>query len=463
MSEQALHPAVQRIVREHGARDILALLGQELSGADLTALLIEVMHRRAAALSPADVLAAYERDRFVRPAAVDARRLVEVELAALDAVVPPFLPVATSPLAPLGTHSVVAGVNQNRVVATVRRSEVAADPTTSLALEAAVRRRRLLASDRRSSAIVHLASVDRVVRAQQFDGPLSFPHFTLLGLVSAGRDTGSRSFELAAMRAHLHALLRVTDRLGFPQVTIDLTDFGGRHGDVLQTLMASVTTDCTQVSAWPERTAARGYYPNLCFRLSIVSDGETIEVGDGGIVTWTQSLVESRKERLMTSGLSLERLALISAGPVIRRGTPDDAIAAAEVWLRSRKAAVPAIPEPRHTDDEVRHHFQTVVVMQRELWLAVDDSDAHVTGLLVLDGADVDQLYVDPERWGRGIGSGLMEHAKQLRPQGLWLWTFQTNTGARRFYERHGFVVVDETDGSGNEERAPDVRYAWRP
>jgi hypothetical protein len=43
------------------------------------------------------------------------------------------------------------------------------------------------------------------------------------------------------------------------------------------------------------------------------------------------------------------------------------------------------------------------------------------------------------------------------------LWTFQTNTGARRFYERHGFVAVDETDGSANEERAPDVRYAWRP
>jgi ribosomal protein S18 acetylase RimI-like enzyme len=50
-----------------------------------------------------------------------------------------------------------------------------------------------------------------------------------------------------------------------------------------------------------------------------------------------------------------------------------------------------------------------------------------------------------------------------IRPHGLWLWTFQTNTGARRFYERHGFVAVDETDGSANEERAPDVRYAWRP
>src|SRR5262245_32939173 len=153
----------------------------------------------------------------------------------------------------------------------------------------------------------------------------------------------------------------------------------------------------------------------------------------------------------------------MSADGLIRRGTAADAIAAAEVWLRSRKAAVPAIPPPVHTDDEVRHHFQTVVVMQRELWLAVDDINADVTGLLVVDGAEVDQLYVDPERWGHGIGSRLIEHAKRVRPHGLWLWAFQSNTGARRFYERHGFVVVDATDGSGNEERAPDVRYAWRP
>ncbi|CAA9412428.1 MAG: hypothetical protein AVDCRST_MAG35-1509, partial [uncultured Quadrisphaera sp.] len=46
---------------------------------------------------------------------------------------------------------------------------------------------------------------------------------------------------------------------------------------------------------------------------------------------------------------------------------------------------------------------------------------------------------------------------------GLALWTFASNVAAQRFYERHGFVAGDRTDGSGNEERAPDVRYAWRP
>jgi hypothetical protein len=43
------------------------------------------------------------------------------------------------------------------------------------------------------------------------------------------------------------------------------------------------------------------------------------------------------------------------------------------------------------------------------------------------------------------------------------LWTFQVNGPARRFYERHGFVEVAQTDGSGNEEAEPDVRLEWTP
>jgi hypothetical protein len=43
----------------------------------------------------------------------------------------------------------------------------------------------------------------------------------------------------------------------------------------------------------------------------------------------------------------------------------------------------------------------------------------------------------------------------------LDLWTFQQNAAARRFYEGRGFKPVEMTDGSGNDERVPDVRYRW--
>ena len=38
-----------------------------------------------------------------------------------------------------------------------------------------------------------------------------------------------------------------------------------------------------------------------------------------------------------------------------------------------------------------------------------------------------------------------------------------TTADARRFYERNGFVAEAFGDGTGNEERQPDVRYTWHP
>jgi hypothetical protein len=83
-----------------------------------------------------------------------------------------------------GTRSVVTGLAQHRVVPTGRGTEVAADPTTGLALEAAVRRS--------GSAVVRLATVQRVVRAQRVAEGL-FAHFSLFGAVTAGHWARRRS------------------------------------------------------------------------------------------------------------------------------------------------------------------------------------------------------------------------------------------------------------------------------
>ncbi|MYR42889.1 GNAT family N-acetyltransferase [Streptomyces sp. SID5910] len=145
---------------------------------------------------------------------------------------------------------------------------------------------------------------------------------------------------------------------------------------------------------------------------------------------------------------------------VVRRAVDSDADAVAEVWLRSFTAALPTVRRA-HTDDQVRSWIREVVVPGQETWVvAVDGS---VVGMMVLDGEDLDQLYLDPVWQGRGIGDRLVDLAKQRRPSGLALWTFQVNESARRFYDRHGFVAAERTDGHRNEEREPDIRYVWRP
>jgi ribosomal protein S18 acetylase RimI-like enzyme len=142
---------------------------------------------------------------------------------------------------------------------------------------------------------------------------------------------------------------------------------------------------------------------------------------------------------------------------IITRARPQDADAAADIYLRAR--AVSAMPPGIHPDDDVREHVANVQIAQRETWLAVDAGEP--VGVLVLDGADLDWLFVAPHAQGRGLGSALLDHAKSLRPDGLSLWTFVTNVAAQRFYERRGFVEADRTDGAANEEQAPDIRYIW--
>jgi GNAT superfamily N-acetyltransferase len=148
--------------------------------------------------------------------------------------------------------------------------------------------------------------------------------------------------------------------------------------------------------------------------------------------------------------------------PGIRRGTGADAADAAEVYLRARHAAVPAVPPLAHGNDDVRRWFRDVVIAERELWVA-EDAEAGIVAVLVLDGDWLDQLYVEPGLTGRGSGAALVDVAKRECPSGLQLWAFQSNVRALRFYERHGFAEAERTDGADNEERAPDVRLVWVP
>lgn len=142
----------------------------------------------------------------------------------------------------------------------------------------------------------------------------------------------------------------------------------------------------------------------------------------------------------------------------IRLLTAGDCGDAAEVWWRARMAAA-GMPEPVHTFDEVLRWFCEVLLPDGQTWIAEDGG--RLVGVLTLDGDELDQLYVVPEASGQGVGSMLVDLAKALRPDGLALWTFESNVAAQEFYRRRGFSEVRRTDGAGNEEHAPDVRMVW--
>jgi ribosomal protein S18 acetylase RimI-like enzyme len=148
----------------------------------------------------------------------------------------------------------------------------------------------------------------------------------------------------------------------------------------------------------------------------------------------------------------------------IRPAGPSDAEAAVALYLRSREAAALAksIPPLAHSDHDVRNWMCGVVIPKLEVWLA-EHVDGEIVGMLVLQDEWIDQLYVDPDFTGVGIGTQMLDLAKRARPRGLRLWTFVSNAGAQRFYERNGFTEVERTDGGRNEERAPDIQYRFLP
>jgi hypothetical protein len=159
---------LRRILRRADAPHVIDQLAS-LSGTELTTVLLEIMRLRADAVSPAALLQAYQRNRFVGPSPVPSAALRDTEMRVLRVVPAAFDVLQLSPVVPLATNSAVAPVHQDTVISALRGVEVLADPTNALALEAACRRGALLREHPRSAEVVRLATSQRVVRAQRFD------------------------------------------------------------------------------------------------------------------------------------------------------------------------------------------------------------------------------------------------------------------------------------------------------
>jgi ribosomal protein S18 acetylase RimI-like enzyme len=142
-----------------------------------------------------------------------------------------------------------------------------------------------------------------------------------------------------------------------------------------------------------------------------------------------------------------------------RRGEPDDVdeLARIEHACYSEMTYLPPIP----TLAEYRRFVRDVLMPNQQVWVAEDDG--RLVGWASVTDGSLEHIYVDPDVQNQGIGTAMLARVRELMPDGFSLWTFQKNEGARRFYERHGFRAVEFTDGSGNMEREPDVRFEWRP
>ncbi len=171
------------------------------SPSETTPWLLELARAQASRRAPLDLLARLEHDRFVQPSFLDQRLANQLDGLALNAA-PEFDALLLSPVAPLGTCSVLAPSSQDRTLSTTRGSEVVSDPTNVLALECA---RRL----RAGAAHIQLCSVHQVLRAQALPPQPGFSrHFRLFVLAEAGASEAEDGFELRAIGRQISCFMR---------------------------------------------------------------------------------------------------------------------------------------------------------------------------------------------------------------------------------------------------------------
>ena len=145
---------------------------------------------------------------------------------------------------------------------------------------------------------------------------------------------------------------------------------------------------------------------------------------------------------------------------ILRPARDDDLARVGELFWRARDAARPAMPPVAHTRESTLAFYNCLDLTARDVWLAETPGGA-LCGFAAVKDAWLDDLYVEPGLQRRGVGAALLDLVKGLRPDGFELWVFASNTPARAFYARHGLIELETTDGTGNDEGAPDVRVAW--
>lgn len=245
---------LDRIARSAGVPELPDVLAERIPATDLTPLLLHAYRRRSARRSPADLMAQREHDATVAPAEVDARDLNALDRLAFDAA-DQFQALELAPVCPLGTNAVLGDIHQNNVLATIRNSEVVADPTAVQALECA-RRRRL------GESHVRLCASHRVLRLQPFDVPGFTRHFRIFALASAGRAAPSYGFEVESVREHLAVYLRLFAALRAHGYRCDDIPVEVSDSRVAWAVLAQAGADLAQI-----RSRVRAHAPSSADKL----------------------------------------------------------------------------------------------------------------------------------------------------------------------------------------------------
>ena len=143
---------------------------------------------------------------------------------------------------------------------------------------------------------------------------------------------------------------------------------------------------------------------------------------------------------------------------VIRPYVDDDLDEVVALWYRSWIHAFPNLKHPQPFE-QWKFRFQKDYIKQARVWVAA--ISGQIVGFVVVSDSELAQIFIDIDVQRNGVGTGLLNQAKQVSSSGLRLTTLQQNVQARQFYEKHSFVAGATGVNSINGQ--PNIEYYWSP
>ncbi|NMG05630.1 hypothetical protein DP117_01645 [Brasilonema sp. UFV-L1] len=131
-----------------------------------------------------------------------------------------------------------------------------------------------------------------------------------------------------------------------------------------------------------------------------------------------------------------------------------------QLWYQTWHQTFPNIQHPQPYS-AWKSRFSDELASTGEVWVAEVEHD--IVGFVVVIKQEqyLSQIFVNSQYQNCGIGSALLNKAKEICPQGLTLQTLQQNTQSCRFYEKHGFkagqLAINKINGQAN------IEYDWNP
>jgi len=293
------------VAKKMGYSNLFNDLSEKLSASELNTLLLELFRTRAKKITAAELLRQFEKNRFAAPSEVDTINFKEFEIRCLKlAKSKGFTPVTLSPLAPFGTCSAVAFVDQNNVVTALRGTEVVSDATNVLSI--------LMAREfkkKKDHGLIKYAATHRHARSQALSNPAFTAHFGIFCLATGGPDTGSFTFELEQLVDHINIHYSVySNEFDLNKERLLLKIYLKEENEIFhQRLKDNIKTISDATIVEIERQLDPGdYYKLVQFKFFLVRNGQEVNLSDGGFVDWTQKLIPNKKHRLIISGVGTE-------------------------------------------------------------------------------------------------------------------------------------------------------------